>query len=134
MRGLSPIVSTIILIVAAIIGGTIAYQYFVSTMSSLTSKPLITIDQASLFDNKILFVSISKYTKASQISIKGIRILCGENVIDITADNPNLKINGTTIIYTSSTPICSSGNVLVAVLYSDGSSTHQTEPVRPLQQ
>ena len=133
MRGLSPLVSTIILIVAAVIGGTLAYQYFVSTMSHLTSKTVVTIDQATLFDNRVLFISVSYYSKSAQIEIKGIQIICGDNIATITVDNPSLEVNGTTITYVSSTPICTSPqNLLVSVVYSTGSQTFKTEPVRPV--
>ncbi len=60
MKALSPIVSAVILIVAAIIGGTLAYQYFISTMTSMVSKPNVVVDEALAYTvlNK-MFVKVS---------------------------------------------------------------------------
>ncbi len=133
MKALSPIVSAIILIVAAVIGGTIAYQYFASTLSTLTSKSVVVVDQASVFDNKVVFVSVSIFSKKNEINLLGLKIICGSQVKNIVQGDPGLEVNGTTITYVSNTDICSNPeDLLISVVYGLGDKVLVTEPVKPI--
>ncbi|MET1102090.1 MAG: hypothetical protein ABWW69_06425 [Pyrodictiaceae archaeon] len=134
MRGLSPIVSTIVLIVAAVVGGMMAYQYFVSTLSSISAKSIVTISQADVYDNRILFVNVDVFSKSNDINIEGLEIICGSNIKSVMVGDAGLQINGTSIIYVANNNLCSDiNNMLVSVLYKEGNSgMKRTEPVKPI--
>ncbi len=58
MRGLSPILSTVILIMATLAAGAIMYQYFMSTMHNMADKPMFyTYDARYLPELKVIYVS-----------------------------------------------------------------------------
>ncbi len=109
MRALSPIVSAIILIVAAIIGGTLAYQYFLNTMTAMVSKPNIVVDEALLYTvlNK-LFIRVSNMgmtpvtlekatvlcdnTQPLTVSLGGFELRPGKSItLNVTVDGSKLS-------------------------------------------
>ncbi len=78
MRALSPIVSVVILVIAAIIGGTLVYQYFLTTMAALIAKPNIVIDEAFLYTSlNRLYVKVSNLG-TTPVKVVGVNFYCGE--------------------------------------------------------
>jgi flagellin-like protein len=79
MKALSPIISAVILIVAAIIGGTLAYQYFIATMASMVSKPNVVVDEAIAYTTlNTIFVKVSNMGM-TPAKLKELTIYCDSN-------------------------------------------------------
>ncbi len=83
MRGLSPIVSTLVLLVAAVIGGVIAYNYFMKTVGSITNKPTLVVENAEIVQSSssqsYIALTITNLSPTS-FRIDGITIYCGNTV------------------------------------------------------
>ena len=62
MRGLSPILSTMILLSAALIAGILLYTYFTNTMRGMANAPNIAVEQASYYPSVgLLYVKVRNY-------------------------------------------------------------------------
>ena len=79
MRGLSPILSTMILLSAALIAGILLYTYFTNTMNGMTKSPNIAVIQASYYPSvDLLYVKVKNYGGAPvDVNASSLKIVAG---------------------------------------------------------
>ncbi len=96
-RGLSPIVSTLILLIAAVVGGIIVYNYFMKAMSTMTGKPTIIVNSAEIAsvdyttNTTVLMLSLTNMGP-SQVTLKHINFLCGSSIIGTAPEKTVVKV------------------------------------------
>lgn len=91
VKALSPIVSTLILIVAALVGATLIYRYFTTASLIATTKPELVIEDASYNPaSQTLFMSIRNM---GLVTVQGIEIhvICSDDT-EVIIPSPSTTI------------------------------------------
>jgi archaellum component FlaF (FlaF/FlaG flagellin family) len=133
-RGLSPLVATVLLISATVLGGVLVYQYFQTSVShakGLQQDLMVTADAVTLNANTTLVRVTVVNQGSNNIIINNIILL----------DNNGNKITATLLQPTSLNKTVSPGDKLVIILktserpsavyveYSEKGKSYTTEPV-----
>ncbi len=105
MRALSPIISAMILIVAAVVGGMLAYQYFMNTLSTMVMKPHVTIDEATLYTlANMVYIKVSNMG-GTPVKVNTINVLCNATtIIGSSSPDASLEPGKTTVFKVSLNP------------------------------
>ena len=92
LRGLSPILSTMILLSAALIAGLLLYTYFTNTMKGMTSAPNIAIVQASYYPSiDMLYIKVRNYGGAPvDVNGSSVKVVAGKTscTCTVTCSSP----------------------------------------------
>ena len=91
VKALSPIVSTLILIAAALVGAALVYKYFTTASLIATTKPELTVEDVSYNPaSQTLFMSIRNI---GLVTVQGIEIhvMCSDGS-EITIPSPSATI------------------------------------------
>jgi archaellum component FlaF (FlaF/FlaG flagellin family) len=130
-RGLSPLVSTIILISAAIIGGMFVYNYFQTSVNKITatSQSLsVNVKTIPTENGKLVFLSITNVGRDPVHLNKAVFLDANGTVMQGNSKilNSNLRPGGKNTFILNAP----SDAVFVYIEYSTGETTLQTDPVQ----
>ena len=91
VKGLSPIIATLILIAAALIGAAMVYRYFVTASYVVTNKPELVVEDASYNPT-----SSTLYLRLSNSGMTTVNIT---NVVVKGTGGATCTVNATSILY-----------------------------------
>jgi len=126
MRGLSPILSTVILIMATLAAGAIMYQYFMNTIRNMADKPLFyAYDARYLPELNVVYVNTDNNGEYS-VNITKAEITCSNGTmvdvqLGVTVDA------GSSYAVRIETP-CQPSVIVLHYLYKG--KLYTTEPIR----
>lgn len=90
VRGLSPIIATLILIAAALIGAAMVYRYFVTASYVVTNKPELVVEDASY--------NPTSYTLYLRLSNSGMTTVNITGIVVKGAGGTACTVNATSLI------------------------------------
>ncbi len=128
-KGISPLVSTMILITAAVIGGMLVFNYFQGSVNQIAaSSQAVTVDAKSIYtDNgKVVYIAVTNiYNKRLQLD-KIVFLDSNGNNISSQAINTSLEPGGK-YTYVGKVPAHAQ---LVLVEYHAGTAVMKSPPVK----
>ncbi len=116
VRGLSPILSTMILLSAALIAGILLYTYFTNTMRGMANAPNVAVEQAAYYPSVgLLYVKIRNYG--------GAPVDINNSKINVIVDNATCSY----VIICSKTAMLKPFQSLTIQLYANGLNSTSIE-------
>jgi len=130
MRALSPILSAVILIMATVAAGIIVYQYFIGTVKSMTTKPMVYVNNVQYLDAiKRVFVTVYN-SGPKTVTISSATILCKDN--SETTVNLDTTI-GVSQSKTISIPVSNSSCIPAYIILNYTDTTGKTFSIGPIE-
>jgi flagellin-like protein len=126
MRGLSPILSTVILVMATLAAGAIMYQYFMNTIRNVADKPLFyAYDARYLPELGVIYVSADNNGDYS-VNVTKAEITCNDGTVVNQALNVSIDAGSS---YAIRIPAQCTPSVIV-LHYTYKGKQYTTEPIR----
>ncbi len=126
MRALSPILSTVILIMATLAAGAIMYQYFMGTIRNVADKPLFYVyDARYLPDLRVTYLTADNNGNYP-VNITKADITCIDGKVTTVTLNVSIDAGSSQAIRIK--PACAPSVIVLHYLYKGKNYT--TEPIR----
>ena len=129
MRALSPIISAVILLVATIAAGAIIYQYFVGSVETLSSKPIVFTHSARYIPElSILYVGIDNSGEKT-VTVQTAQIDCTDGRVVTLNVNTSINAGEDKVIRLDLSNQQCTPYILV-LTYNYNGKTYTTDPIK----